>query len=89
MMTVKIVIGQRERNHDPCGEIRIVKTAIIRGGRERKSTKCMILNIILKIVQENIKNIFKIIAEAEQQYQHPELEQYPKQKARRKKRENV
>lgn len=48
MMTVRRVIGQRERNHDPCGEIRIVKIVIIRGGRERKSTK--------RNIKDNIKH---------------------------------
>lgn len=58
--------------------------------RQRKK-KYEIRNIkdnILKIIYENIKYYFKIIAEAEQ-YQHRESGQYLKQKAKRKKRENV
>lgn len=56
MMTATKVIGQRERNHDLCGEIRIAKTVITRGDRERKSAKCVIKDNIskIKIVQKNV-----------------------------------
>lgn len=39
MTTAMRVIGQRERNRDRYGVIRIARIVIIRGGRERKSTK--------------------------------------------------
>lgn len=46
MMTAMRVIGQRERNHDRYGEIRIVRIVIIRGDRKRKSMKCIKLKIM-------------------------------------------
>lgn len=46
------VIDPSERNRDRCGEIRTAKTVTIRGGRERKSNKRLILNIIIYYYQD-------------------------------------
>lgn len=96
MTTARRATGQRERNRGRCGETaQTAKTAIIHGGRERKSEKCEITKRTLKCVKIRetgclmfLFSFFEIIAEVER-YRRPELEPYLKQRARKRRKENV